>query len=282
MLTLDAFKNRIITPEIRESLFELNPNRKEYTEYIDPKYKETKYLLCDDVLMNPYDVRDFLINASYCTGTNDLIPTKVGAPGIQQPICNEWCKEYVQYLNGLVQKFKITSKTVTWYDFSCYCNLFWKGMKSINSNYYPHVDPSDMAFNLFLSDDLDEREGTAFFRINVQGEEFNDIRLYEKIAQLHPRVITQRMDQGRVATGEVDDWQYFQGDECYTQLGVIPARFNCISAYRGSIFHTACYDPAWYPEGHLRYSLVSMLSISNPVGKLAAQGFMAKKPSEEE
>ena len=279
-LTLDDFQKRIVRPDERASLFEINPNRKEYVELLDKRWPETKYLLCEDVLVNPYDVRDFLMESSYCTGTNDLIPDKTGAPGMQQPISNEWCKEYVQYLRELVAKFRITRKKVTWYDFSTYTNVFWKGMKAIDSNYLPHVDPSDMAFNLFLSDDLVKEEGTAFFRMNVDGDEFNDIKLYHKQGgRVHPRVISHRMDQCRIGAGIVDEWRYFRGNEVYEQIGVIPAVFNGLSAYRGSVFHTACYDPNWYPDGHARFSLVAMLALGlQGAGK--GMGFSAQKPEE--
>ena len=277
-LTIDQFEKRIVTPELRASLFELNPNRKEYVEYLNKEWPETRYLLCEDVLVNPYDVRDFFMNAAYCTGTNDLIPDKTGAPGMQQPISNEWCQEYVQYLRDLLTKFKITRQKVTWYDFSCYTNVFWKGMKAIDRNQLPHVDPSDMAFYLFLSDDMVKEEGTAFFRMNVEGDEFNDIKLYSKHGgRVHPRVISHRMDQCRIGAGIVDDWRYFRGNDIYEPIGVIPAIFNGISAYRGSVFHTACYDPDWYPDGHARFSLVSMLALGmKSAGN--GMGFKAKEP----
>ena len=89
MLSLDQFRDRIVTPERLEKLFELNPNRKEYIEKMSPDF-DYRYIVIEDALMNPYDVRDFLINGAYMAGTNDLNPTKTGAPGMQQPVANEW------------------------------------------------------------------------------------------------------------------------------------------------------------------------------------------------
>lgn len=83
MLTLGDFDSRVVTPERLEKLFAINPNRKEYVEKISPDF-DLRYIAVENCLVNPYDVRDFLINSSYITGTNDLMPTKTGAPGMQQ------------------------------------------------------------------------------------------------------------------------------------------------------------------------------------------------------
>ena len=257
------FKGQIIRPKDLETLFEINPNHKAYTKKIHPDWPY-RYLMIDDVLVNPYDVRDFLINSSYICGTNDLVPDKTGAPGMQQPVANAWMKPYVQFLRQVLFDEKITHRDITWYDFSLYCNVFWKNMKAIDSNYRPHVDPGDFAFNLFLSDDLDESDGTAMFIINMpDGQRQMDVKHLEKKFGIHPRIISQRMDQGRVGEGLIDDWKLFDGDDVYDLATIVPAEFNCVSGYQGSLFHTAAYDPSKYSEDHVRYSLVAMLSVTD-------------------
>lgn len=276
-VTFDDFKGRLIRPKEIESLFEINPNRKQYTEKIHPDW-DYQYVMVEDALVNPYDVKDFLINSSYVCGTNDLIPDKTGAPGMQQPVANEWLKPYVQFLRQVLYDLKITKRDITWYDFNLYCNVFWKNMKAIDSNYRPHVDPGDFAFNHFLSDDLDEGEGTAVYIINMpDGQRQMDIRHLEKHSGIHPRVISMRMDQGRVGEGVIDDWQTFKGDDVYDLAGIVPARFNCISGYKGSLFHTAVYDPSKYSDDHIRYSLVAMLAVTDPLN--TTNSFIKKKPN---
>ena len=273
------FKGQIIRPKDLETLFEINPNHKAYTKKIHPDWPY-RYLMIDDVLVNPYDVRDFLINSSYICGTNDLVPDKTGAPGMQQPVANAWMKPYVQFLRQVLFDEKITHRDITWYDFSLYCNVFWKNMKAIDSNYRPHVDPGDFAFNLFLSDDLDESDGTNMFIINMpDGQRQMDARHLEKKCRIHPRIITQRMDQGRIGEGLIDDWKLFDGDDVYDLAGRAPARFNCITGYQGSLFHTAAYDPRKYSDDHVRYSLVAMLSVTDktPVNT----PFITQKPNDE-
>ena len=276
-LTFEDFKGRIIRPDEMKSLFEINPNRKEYTVKL-PDPWEHRYLVVEDVLVNPYDVKDFLIHSSYIAGTNDLIPDKTGAPGMQQPVANEWVKSFILYLRQLLYDLKITHRDITWYDFNCYNNVFWKNMIAIDSNYRPHVDPGDFAFNLFLSDDLHEDEGTAVFAINMpDGQKWIDIRDMERKSGIHPRMISQRMDQGRVGEGKLDNWRYFQGDDIYDYVTTVPAGFNCLSGYRGSLFHTAVYDPKNYSDDHVRYSFVAMLALTAPAtGK---SSFLTKNPN---
>lgn len=275
MLTYDDFDSRIVKPDDLEKLFELNPNRKEYVRKINDKHKHG-YVFVEDVLVNPYDVRDFLIQSSYIAGTNNLVPDKTGAPGMQQPVANEWVKPFVLYLRSFLYHKKITSRPIEWQDFCCYCNVFWKGMMSMDSNYRPHVDPGDFAFNLFLSDDLVEGEGTAMFSITTDEGTFLDVKEMEE--QLRPSTISQIMDIGRSGSGNLTEWISFMGDDVYNLEGVVPAEFNCLSGYKGSYFHTAVYDPSKYPDGHYRYSLVAMLALTHPPAGRSA--FLSKRPAQ--
>jgi len=273
MLTLKDFEHRMVNPSRLEKLFELNPNRKEYVEKISPDFPH-KYICVENALLNPYDVRDFLLECSYIAGTNDLIPTKTGAPGMQQPVANEWARPYILYLRTLLYNWKITTKNMAWQDFTCYNNVFWKGMKSIDSNYRPHVDPGDFAFNLFLSDDLVD-DGTAVYSINIEGKKWMDVRELEQSGEYRPSTIASLMGINRKGVGELDDWQMFTGDEVYNLEGIAPGGFNVISGYRGSLFHSAYYDDTKYPDGHVRYSLVAMLALTNPPA--GRSSFISKK-----
>ena len=84
------------------------------------------------------------------------------------------------------------------------------------------------------------------------------------------------MDQGRVGEGLLDDWKFFKGDDVYEYVTTVPAGFNCLSGYRGSLFHTAVYDPQNYSDDHVRYSFVSMLALTSPSKNKSA--FITQKP----
>ena len=270
MLSISDFSERFVTDDSLKKLFELNPNRKEYTEVITPDYPQYKYLFVENLHLNPYDIRDYLMNSSYIASTNLLVKEKTGAPGMQQPIGNEWVKHYLLYCRESLLNHKITKKAIRWQDFQCYCNIFWASMQSMNSNYRPHVDPGDMAFNYFLSDDLDSSDGTGMYSINIDGQEWMDVRHLQADVEKRPdrdqflKKLEKVLDKGRVGIGKTTNYKRFDGDENFTLKGVVPSGFNCLSAYRGSVYHSAFYDPTKYPEDHCRYSLVAMLALTMP------------------
>lgn len=100
----------------------------------------------------------------------------------------------------------------------------------------PHFDassPHHMAVLLYLCDQ--RHGGTGFYRHNATGlqqitastrEHYLDV-YYEEINARHPAK------------------SYFAGsDQQFTCLGMIPARYNRLVIYRGSLLHTACVNPA--------------------------------------
>ena len=72
-----SFRDRIVTLNA-EKLLNLTLTERN-TSKMSPDF-DYRYIVIEDALMNPYDVRDFLINGAY-GGTNDLNPTKTGGPG---------------------------------------------------------------------------------------------------------------------------------------------------------------------------------------------------------
>ena len=101
-------------------------------------------------------------------------------------------------------------------------------MKSIDSNYRPHVDPGDFAFNLYLTDDMVD-DGTAMYSLNVGSKKFMDVREMQENAELRSSTIASIMDIDRVGVGQLDDWKCFKGDDVYNLECVVPGAFNHIS-----------------------------------------------------
>lgn len=270
MLSISDFSGRIVTDESQKKLFELNPNRKEYTAVISKDFPQYKYLFIENLYQNPYDIRDYLMNGSYIASTNLLSKQKTGAPGMQQPVANDWAKHFLLYCVELLRNHKITQREIRWQDFQCYCNVFWTKMQSMNSNFRPHVDPGDLAFNYFLSDDLESEAGTAMYSITINDEEYMDVRDMQKAVtgrrdeDRFMMELENAMSAGRAGTGNPVPYQTFDGDKWFTKKGVVPYGFNCLSAYRGSVYHSANYEVDKYPEDHCRYSLVAMLALSMP------------------
>ncbi|MFZ6751440.1 DUF6445 family protein [Undibacterium sp. Ren11W] len=100
----------------------------------------------------------------------------------------------------------------------------------------PHFDastPHHMAVLLYLCDD--RHGGTGFYRHNASGlqqitEVTRELYLdtyYEEINAIRP------------------DQKYFDdSNHHFSLLGVIPAKYNRLVIYHGSLLHTACINPA--------------------------------------
>lgn len=99
----------------------------------------------------------------------------------------------------------------------------------------PHFDastPHHMAVLLYLCGP--EHGGTGFYRHKATG-----------LQQIKPEVIDR---YSAAYYGEIDRHppppRYFDdSDEHFTFLGMIPARFNRLVVYAGSLLHTACINP---------------------------------------
>ena len=265
-IILNGFNFRKMTSENLDKLFELNPNRREHIRPISVEssgafgiggyqYAVCEYIFVEDVLMNPYDVRDFLISSSYVCEQN-------GAPGMQQVIANDWVRPYLKYLYYLLHVKNIVKEgRMGMNHFAAYTNVFWKEMPCRDINYHrPHIDPGDYAFNLFLSDTFDEDDGTAVYSLTHNYEKWVDVIEMESGCGLRLEEIYKMMYPEEFGVRGMDKWKCFKGDKDYALEGIIPAQFNCISGYKGSLFHSPHYDISKYPDGHLRYSLVSMVA----------------------
>jgi hypothetical protein len=100
----------------------------------------------------------------------------------------------------------------------------------------PHFDastPHYMAVLLYLCDE--RHGGTAFYRHRASG--------------LQQITAENRERYGEIVYREVDRHppppRYFAGsDDRFEFLGMLPARFNRLVIYRGSLLHSAIVDPA--------------------------------------
>jgi len=100
----------------------------------------------------------------------------------------------------------------------------------------PHFDastPHHMAALLYLCND--EHGGTGFYRHNATGLQRVTADNRERYLDVYYEEINARRPAQR----------YFdRSDEQFTLLGVIPARFNRMVVYPGSLLHSACVNPA--------------------------------------
>jgi hypothetical protein len=100
----------------------------------------------------------------------------------------------------------------------------------------PHFDastPHYMAALLYLCDET--HGGTGFYRHNATGFQRITEQNRERYLGAYHDELSRRRPPGR----------YFdRSDEHFTFLGMMPARFNRLVVYPGSLLHTACINPA--------------------------------------
>lgn len=99
----------------------------------------------------------------------------------------------------------------------------------------PHFDastPHCMAALLYLCDKA--HGGTGFYRHNATGCQRITAENRERYLDARHEEVNRRLPPAR----------YFdRSDEEFTFLGMIPARFNRLAVYRGSLLHSACIHP---------------------------------------
>ena len=100
----------------------------------------------------------------------------------------------------------------------------------------PHFDastPHYMATMLWLCDE--SHGGTGFYRHNATGLQ----RITAENRERYLDACHEELNRG------LSPARYFdRSDERYTFLGMMPARFNRLVVYRGSLLHSACINPA--------------------------------------
>jgi hypothetical protein len=100
----------------------------------------------------------------------------------------------------------------------------------------PHFDastPHYMAALLFLCDQT--HGGTGFYRHNATGLQRITADNRERYLDVYHEEVNRRRPPAR----------YFdRSDEQFTFLGMMPARFNRLVVYPGSLLHSACINPA--------------------------------------
>lgn len=100
----------------------------------------------------------------------------------------------------------------------------------------PHFDastPHYMAVLLYLCDE--RHGGTGFYRHKATGLQ----QITEDTRERYLEVYYDEINQQRPAQRYFDD-----SSETFEFLGMIPAKFNRLVAYRGSLLHSACINPA--------------------------------------
>ena len=237
-----------------------------------------KYMKVHNIMKRPLDLSDFMRNFpaenKEKSSMEELSFSGSKSPGLQQPIERAFMTFLGYQLWHLCKQMrflKYREKDISW---KYYSNFYYKGMRSFNKNFLPHVDPFSYAANIFLTES--EQHGTSFFKYTDErtGKDFysmadvmsagHEIRtaytdgLKENYQyQISDPDLDDR-DVGRMTPKNGDDeWTLFEGDHFYKRYHFLPSTFNSMSMYRGNRWHSATFDAKNTKCG--RYSLVACI-----------------------
>ncbi len=195
---------------------------------------EHAVVVIDDFLADPQALLD-----AACAATFEPLPgaaERKGYPGLRAPVPAAYSEQLTELLEPLIKlNFDVpealpVKKTPCTFSLTTLAPLALGPLQRV-----PHFDastPHYMAVLLYLCDE--RHGGTAFYRHRATGlqqitaaerERFGAV-LYDEVAQQPPPA------------------RYFaEGDEHFELLGLLPARFNRLAIYRGSLLHTAVVNP---------------------------------------
>jgi hypothetical protein len=229
-------------------------------------------------MKRPLDLSDFMRNFpaenKEKSSMEELSFSGSKSPGLQQPIERAFMTFLGYQLWHLCKQMrflKYREKDISW---KYYSNFYYKGMRSFNKNFLPHVDPFSYAANIFLTES--EQHGTSFFKYTDErtGKDFysmsdvmsagdelrtaytNGLKENYQYQVSDPESDDKVIGQMTPKNGD-DEWTHFEGDHFYKRYHFLPSTFNSMSMYRGNRWHSATFDAKNTKCG--RYSLVACI-----------------------
>lgn len=196
---------------------------------------EHQAIIIDNFLQDPDVLKNIGINSSFSPYPN--FDKKKGYPGIRAQAPAEYSSMITEFLEPLIKLNFGVPEDLALRKSMCAFSLTTMQAEDLSPlQRTPHFDassPHHMAVLLYLCDE--RHGGTGFYRHKATGlqqiteatrEHYLDV-YYEEINAVRPPL------------------RYFDNsNEHFSFLGMIPAKFNRLVIYRGSLLHTACINPA--------------------------------------
>lgn len=195
---------------------------------------EHQIVFIDDFLQDPQALVDAACRARFepCPGADE----RRGYPGVRAPAPMAYSERLTELLDPLIKlNFDVPEQLVV-KKTPCAFSLTTVAPRELGPlQRVPHFDastPHYMAVLLYLCDE--RHGGTAFYRHRASG--------------LQQITAANRESYGEQIYGEVERHpappRYFgDSDERFEFLGMMPARFNRLVMYRGSLLHSAIVNP---------------------------------------
>jgi hypothetical protein len=196
---------------------------------------EHQVILIDDFLENPKALVEAARRSTFSPypGREE----RKGYPGLRAPVPADYSARITELLEPLIRLNFQVPEALTLHKSACAFSLTTTPPQELGPlQRTPHFDastPFHMAVLLYLCDE--HHGGTGFYRHKATGLQQITPHTRERYLDLYYEEINRRAPAPR----------YFdESDEQFSFLGMIPARFNRLVAYPGSLLHSACVNPA--------------------------------------
>ena len=180
-----------------------------------------KYMWVENFLQHPEEFVEYLWKYPATQG-----PPYITTPGARQYISSIDLKNILNGYTAILQNMGINTDPSKWMNCT---NIMWKGMTGLVGTDKPHVDPTRLVTNLWLSN---SQGGTAFYR---RGDD------------------THGKELPNICSTDTFTWEPFDGDDEWELYHEIENKFNCFYLFDGQHYHAP--HPVLTDEK--RYSLLS-------------------------
>jgi hypothetical protein len=196
---------------------------------------EHQAIVIDNFLQDPQSMVDVAAQSAFAAypGTE----ARKGYPGMRADVPLDYSYGLTELLEPLIKlNFKVP-ETLEIRKSICAFSLTTTPAQALGPlQRTPHFDastPNHMAVLLYLCDA--HHGGTGFYRHNATGLQ----QITESDRERYLDIYYEEINQNPPAQRYFDDT-----NAQFTFLGMIPAKFNRLVVYRGSLLHSACINPA--------------------------------------
>ena len=195
---------------------------------------EHRVVVIDNFLDDPQPLVDAACEAAFkpCPGAEE----RRGYPGVRAPAPTAYSESLTALLDPLIKVNFGVPEALPVKKTPCMFSLTTVAPHELGPlQRVPHFDastPHYMAVLLYLCDD--RHGGTAFYRHRATGLQ----QIMAENRERYGAAIYDQVDRHPAPLRYFDD-----SDEHFELLGVMPARFNRLVVYRGSLLHSAIVNP---------------------------------------
>lgn len=192
-------------------------------------------VIIDDLLADPHRLLEVAATSAYAPYPN--LESRKGYPGIRAEAPAEYSHTIAELLVPLIQTNFGVPEELPMRKSMCAFSLTTLPPEELGPlQRTPHFDastPHHMAILLYLCDG--RHGGTGFYRHNATGLQ----QITEATREAYLDTYYEEINARRPAQRYFDN-----SDAQFSLLGLIPAKFNRMVIYRGSLLHSACINPA--------------------------------------